>query len=96
MLKFFKAWLNGLKKQKESRRSGATVAVGPVPDQASIRFAEDYNGFALALYEQLSQRPGNMFFSPLSIRVACAMACSGARGETAAQMRNVLRLSSAD
>jgi len=50
------------------------------------------NNFALALYEKLNKRPGNLFFSPYSISSALAMAYSGARGTTAEQMANVLRL----
>jgi len=46
--------------------------------------------FALALYRQLTQQPGNLCFSPFSIRVALAMAEAGARGETATQIRDAL------
>jgi len=59
-------------------------------------FAEANNNFGLALYDQLRQRPGNLFFSPFSIRTALGMAEAGARGETAAQLREVLRLASSD
>lgn len=58
----------------------------------SEAFGNDNNGFALALFEQLRHSPGNLFFSPFSIRTVLAMACSGARGETAAQMGDVLRV----
>ena len=57
---------------------------------------EANNDFALAMYGQLRQRPGNLFFSPLSIRIALGMAEAGARGRTAAQMREALRIPSAD
>jgi serpin B len=50
------------------------------------------NAFALALYAQLEGRKGNLFFSPFSISSALAMTYSGARGETAAQMAEVLHL----
>ena len=46
--------------------------------------------FALALYRQLGQQPGNLCFSPFSIRIALAMAEAGARGETATQIRDAL------
>jgi len=59
-------------------------------------FAEDNNDFALEIYRQLRQRPGNLFFSPFSIRTALGMTQAGARGETAAQMREALRISSPD
>jgi Serpin (serine protease inhibitor) len=68
------------------------------PDQQSQRSAEEFfgdenNDFALAMYEQLRQQPGNLFFSPFSIRSALSMIEAGARGETAAQMRQALRIS---
>jgi serpin B len=50
----------------------------------------DDNDFAVALYGQLQQRPGNLFFSPLSVRSALAMALAGARGETSGQMSKAL------
>jgi serpin B len=59
-------------------------------------FAEDHNDFTLALCGQLLQTPGNLFFSPLSIRTALAMTCAGARGETAAQMSEALRFASSN
>jgi serpin B len=48
------------------------------------------------MYRALDQRSGNVLFSPFSIRTALAMAQVGARGETAAQMSEVLRTSSLD
>ena len=59
-------------------------------------FAEANNDFALALYGRLRQRPGNLFFSPFSIRTALGMTLAGARNETAAQMREVLCISPSD
>ena len=59
-------------------------------------FAADNNNFALAMFGQLRSRPGNLFFSPFSLRTALAMAEAGARGETAVQMREALRISSSD
>ena len=55
---------------------------------------DENNDFALAMYDQLRRQPGNLFFSPFSIRSALCMIEAGARGETAAQMREALRLSS--
>lgn len=53
--------------------------------------------FALAMYDELrKQEQGNVFFSPFSISAALAMAYAGAKGETAAQMREVLHLQVAD
>ena len=46
--------------------------------------------FALNLYAQLKNTPGNLFFSPYSISTALAMTYAGARGETEQQMGRVL------
>ena len=51
------------------------------------------NEFSLRLYGELSRRPGNVFFSPFSIRVAFAMLHAGAKGETAAQISDLLGFS---
>ncbi len=48
------------------------------------------NAFAWLLYEQLAGEPGNLFFSPFSISAALGMTYGGARGETAAEMAEVL------
>jgi serpin B len=60
----------------------------PSPEHATTAAAG--NRLALELYGQLRQRPGNLFFSPLSIHTCLAMAALGARGETALQMHRVL------
>ena len=48
------------------------------------------NAFALNLYAQVREPGKNLFFSPFSISTALAMTHAGARGETAAQMAEVL------
>ena len=48
------------------------------------------NAFAVALYGQLRNHTGNLFFSPESISTALAMAYAGARGDTASQMAKTL------
>jgi serpin B len=58
------------------------------PDQAEA--GKGNNAFAVALYGQLKDHPGNLFFSPASISTALAMTYAGARGETATEMANVL------
>lgn len=50
------------------------------------------NQFALDLYHTARKQHGNLFFSPYSISAALAMAYSGARGETARQIENVLHI----
>ena len=52
--------------------------------------------FAVALFEKLRAREGNLFFSPASISAALAMVYAGARGETAAEMARTLRLPEGD
>ena len=50
--------------------------------------------FALSLYESLrAESDGNLFYSPYSISLALAMTWAGERGETDAQMADVLRFS---
>jgi len=51
---------------------------------------EGNTAFALELYGKLQSQDGNLAFSPYSISSALAMTCSGARGETARQMEQVL------
>lgn len=49
------------------------------------------NGFSFKMYNELGiDSDENVFFSPYSIFVALAMTYEGARGDTAAQMKNVL------
>ena len=64
----------------------------PLTEQELV--GDENNDFALAIYEQLRSRPGNLFLSPFSIRSALCMIEAGARKETAAEMRTALRISS--
>jgi len=52
---------------------------------------EGNNKFAMALFAKLRSKEGNLFFSPYSISTALAMTYDGARGQTEAQMAEVLR-----
>jgi serpin B len=53
--------------------------------------SDSMNSFCLDLYNKLGKgNDDNVFFSPYSIFVALAMTYEGARGDTAAQMKNVL------
>jgi serpin B len=65
----------------------------PAPADAA-RAVQAVNSFAIDLYEQLQHEEGNLFFSPLSISTALAMAYVGAAGQTAAEMEQVLNLGS--
>ncbi len=70
--------------------SASSPAASELPT-APQPFAEGNDEFALALYGSLRQRPGNLFFSPFSVRTALGMTYAGARGETAGEMREALR-----
>jgi serpin B len=72
-------------------RSGLTAERG-----GDVKAAADANAaFAADLYGRLRDKPGNLFFSPLSIATALAMTSAGARGETLAEMTKVLHLTDA-
>jgi serpin B len=58
------------------------------PGEVSV--SHSVNDFALDLYEEIQDDPGNLFFSPLSISTALAMVYAGAGGNTARQMADVL------
>jgi serpin B len=62
-------------------------------EAAALTRAEDHNAFALALHAALGGPRVNLFYSPLSVRVALAMTYAGARGETALEMHAALRAS---
>ncbi|HUX03206.1 MAG: serpin family protein [Phycisphaerae bacterium] len=57
-----------------------------------LTVAEGCNRFAFDLYARLKAEEGNLFLSPYSISTALTMTYGGARGETAEQMAQVLRL----
>ena len=92
----FAAWLRGVFRTKDGPDPGPGLPHGRTRPSGPESFAEDNNDFALSMYGQLQQRPGNLFFSPFSIRTALGMTEAGARGETAAQMRVALSISSSD
>ncbi len=55
------------------------------------------NKFAFELYEKLAEsETGNIFLSPYSISTALAITYEGARGQTAAEMQNVLHFPDSD
>jgi len=74
------------------------VAISEIPRDESLQIPEDELerltqgnlAFALDLFQQLQAEEGNLFFSPYSISLALAMTYAGARGETEAQMADVL------
>ena len=75
-----------------------------VADRSVLALSESYNASGQDLFAQLAGvpgnrvqlagelgKPGNIVFSPYSIGTAMALALSGARGETEAEMARVLR-----
>ena len=58
------------------------------PDIEAI--AKGNNRFALDLYAELKDEPGNLVFSPLSISTAMAVAYGGAKGDTAREIADVM------
>ena len=63
-----------------------------VDAQAVKAAAEANNAFALALYQQLAESEGNLFYSPYSIYTALMMTYAGAAGQTAEQMKQALEI----
>jgi serpin B len=71
-----------------------SVAGAGLADTRAAAEADD--AFGADLYRMLAAGGGNTVFSPASIAAALRMALCGARGETAAEMAAVLRLSGPD
>jgi serpin B len=86
-------WLVGL--------SGCDAIAAPSPtsndrDRQSLKervaaVVDADNRFALALYQRLRDREGNLFFSPSSISMVLAMTYAGAAGNTEAEIAKLLR-----
>ncbi len=68
----------------------AAAATPAGPREEMSRLARSSNAFGLDLYRKLRTTPGNLVVSPASVTTALAMAWGGAKGETAAEMKNVL------
>lgn len=75
----------------ESDRSERPLEVQLADSSSDISTVVEGNtAFALELYHQLRNSSENLFFSPYSISNALAMTYAGARGQTAAEMAQVL------
>ncbi|MEM1034496.1 MAG: serpin family protein [Myxococcota bacterium] len=61
------------------------------PRGPSASAIEASNAFAFDLYRRVGLRAGNLAYSPVSISLALAMTSAGARGETGAEMAEVMR-----
>jgi serpin B len=63
----------------------------PAPTEAELAAAaKSDNALALDLYGKARDKKGNLALAPVSVFTALSMTWSGARGETAAQMKKVL------
>ena len=78
--------LTGCKSQKKSAES----TLIPESGFSATSLAESGNHFAFDLFKQIHSKSDNLVFSPYSISTVLAMCYSGARGETAGQMSEVL------
>ena len=67
--------------------SSASAKSSDLDETALVR---GNTAFALELYNQLKDEPGNLFLSPHSISTALAMTYAGARGDTAEEMARAL------
>jgi serpin B len=62
-------------------------------DNAAVKeLTQAYNASGQQLYARFAAAPGNIVLSPYSIGTAMAMALTGARGDTEAEMARVLQL----
>jgi serpin B len=79
-----------------TRSSLQRITDPQVPGEDLVELVAGDNDFAFDLYHKLITTGDNQNFSPYSISLAFAMTYAGARGETAAQMADVLRYRLAD
>ncbi|MEW6352273.1 MAG: serpin family protein [Thermodesulfobacteriota bacterium] len=70
---------------------GLSNAGNPGTEKPQVA-VEAVNSFAFRMYHQLAKENENLFFAPLSIWSAFAMAMAGARGQTEAQLQQALQL----
>jgi serpin B len=78
--------------EKNKEIAGGQVKPGASQDAKADKKAvvKGNNEFALNLYGELRDQPGNLFLSPYSISSALAMTYAGARGATADEMAKTL------
>ncbi|KYF87527.1 serine protease [Sorangium cellulosum] len=67
------------------------ISTPDVPPEDKTALVSGNSAFALDLYQELRQEPGNVFYSPYSISTALAMTWAGAKGETETAMADTLR-----
>lgn len=83
---------------EEQPGSQAATDAAPIELDATQQaaFAEQRMDFAWALYRNLHELEGNLFYSPYSVSTALAMTYAGARGSTAAEMATALEFALPD
>ncbi|WP_437939834.1 serpin family protein [Sorangium sp. So ce341] len=69
------------------------ISTPDVPPEDKTALVSGNSAFALDLYQEVRQEPGNVFYSPYSISTALAMTWAGAKGETETAMADTLRFS---
>ncbi len=77
----------------DSTEIKSDLARNTAPDVSAAELDELVAGntaFALDLYGQVRDEPGNLFMSPYSVSMALAMTYAGAEGDTATQMADAL------
>ena len=85
------------KSDEPAEEAAAAAPKSKLPLDSLIQVvAASNNTFALALYRELRVAEGNLFFSPYSISSALAMTWTGARGNTASQMKEALHFTLPD
>ena len=76
--------------ERAPEQVGSKVARSPGSSAAIPDAVASVSALAGDLYDTFAAKSGNLAFSPYSVAVALAMTLTGARGATAAEMRDVL------
>ncbi|WP_437309594.1 serpin family protein [Sorangium sp. So ce388] len=66
------------------------ISTPDVPAEDEAALVSGNTAFSLDLYQQLREKPGNVFYSPHSISTALAMTWAGAKGETETAMAGTM------
>lgn len=72
-------------------QEAAQAAPAGQPDEAVRAASEASNAFAIDLYKKVAKPDDNLFFSPASVSLAVGFAYRGAVGQTASELRRLMR-----